>query len=94
MNIAKRQRLLDALKNFCGQLSVLNKEISQLPVQGIGLVREDLGVRRNSHVAHGQKQKQPTMPNRITPPAGMGVHSDSPRVRDFYSEYRPGDTVT
>jgi hypothetical protein len=84
MDSIARLRLLEKLRDLCGQISVLSKETSSTPVAGLGLVREDLAGRRNQHTVHGQKQKQPINSNKITPPTGMGTCSDSPNVGSYY----------
>lgn len=84
MDSIARLRLLEKLRDLCGQLSVLSKETSATPVVGLELVREDLAGSKNRHMAHGQKQKQPVNSNKITPPVGMGTCSDSPNVGSYY----------
>ena len=65
-------------------MAVLSKETSTVPVAGLELVREDLAGKKKQDTVYGQKHKQPTNSNRITPPAGMGICSDSPNVAPYY----------
>jgi len=83
MDKVARLRLLEKLRDLCGQISVLSKEVSSTPVAGSELVREDLEGKKK-HITHGQKHHQPTNRNKITPPAGMGICSDSPNVAPLY----------
>jgi hypothetical protein len=87
--------ILSELCKMSSRLQQINKEISSVDVPGAFLVREDLGIRlpkgkKHKDVAYGQKHQQPINSNRITPPAGMGVHSDSPVVAPFYQQQHNG----
>jgi len=93
MDKITRLRLLEKLRDLCGQLSVLNKEVSAAPVAGLELVREDLEGGKKKHTIHGQKHTQPTNANKITPPAGMGISSDSPNVASFYQAGPNADSL-
>jgi len=84
MDKIARLRLLEKLRDLCGQVAVLSKEVSATPVVGSELVREDLAGKKLHHTVYGQKHKQPTNSSKITPPAGMGICSDSPNVAPFY----------
>ena len=85
MDKIARLRLLEKLRDLCGQIAVLNKEIASAPVAGLELVRQDLaGGKPKRETTYGQKHKQPTNSNKITPPAGMGICSDSPVIGSFY----------
>jgi hypothetical protein len=89
MNKKLRILIIEKLRDFSCRLAAINKEIASVNVSDLLLVREDLEgphKKKRSHVAHGQKQNEPTSSNRITPPAGMGIHSDSPVVAPFYQE--------
>ena len=83
-----RNKTIEKLQLLVKQLDRLNKEIASIPVQGCMLVREDLGSgrKKRGHMVHGQKQHEPVSGNRITPPAGMGIHSDSPVIAPFMQE--------
>ncbi len=84
MDRLARLKLIEKLRDLYGQIAVLSKDVSSVPVEGIGLVREDLTGGKAQPTTHGQKHKQPTNSNKITPPAGMGICSDSPNVGSFY----------
>jgi len=84
MDRIARLRLLEKLRDLCGQVAVINKEIASTPVAGLELVRQDLEGKKPHHTVYGQKHKQPTNSNKITPPAGMGICSDSPNVAPYY----------
>jgi len=88
MNIKLRIELINKLRDFSGRLAILNKEIASIDVPGLMLVRQDLEgpKRRKKNIAYGQKHQQPLSSNRVTPPSGMGIHSDSPIVGPFYQE--------
>ena len=84
MDKLSRLKLIEKLRDLYGQVAVLSKEVSSAPVVGLELVREDLAGRQEKPTVYGQKHKQPTNSNKITPPAGMGICSDSPNVGSFY----------
>ncbi len=84
MDRIARLRLLEKLRDLCGKVAVVNKEIASTPVAGLELVRQDLEGKKPHHTVYGQKHKSPTNSNKITPPAGMGICSDSPNVAPFY----------
>jgi hypothetical protein len=84
MNKIERLRILEKLRDLSGCVARLSKEVQSVPVQGAELVREDLEGR--GQMIHGQRHRQPKNDNKITPPAGMGIHSNSPNVGPFYRE--------
>jgi len=79
-----RLKLIEKLRDLYGQIAVLSKEVSSAPVEGLDLVREDLAGEKNKSKVYGQKHTQPVNSNKITPPAGMGICSDSPNVGSYY----------
>jgi hypothetical protein len=95
MNSRARILILSELCKMSSRLQQINKEISSVDVPSAFLVREDLGIRlpkgkKHKDVAYGQRHKQPVNNNRITPPAGMGIHSDSGVAAPFYQQQHNG----
>lgn len=71
-----RTEIIAKLRDLCGKVSCLKKEIMSAEVPGLLLTREDLGIRlanSKKQKAHGQVHKQPTNTNSITAPSGMGT---------------------
>lgn len=86
MSIYSKLDLVEKLRDLSGRLHCLNKEISTIPVSGVSLTREDLGIRRNNKkTVHGQKHEQPINTNRITPPSGTGSGEAPSLPGSFYS---------
>jgi len=78
--------LWEYLRNINGQIQLLEKKIMSMDITGLGLVREDLGIRRpkkeKKETVYGQVHREPAMHNRITAPGE--VKSDTPNLGPDY----------
>jgi hypothetical protein len=76
--------LINKLKNCMLILERIKKEILSADVAGLGLVRQDLGIRlanrkpkKRNDIVYGQKHKTPEKKPHVTMTGGMGRYPQS-----------------